>query len=53
VASALFAAFAESKELSDEHLLADVKTTKPLSVLMAERVKRLRAWAADRCVLAD
>lgn len=53
VSSALYAAFADGKELSDEHLLAEVKTTKPLSVLMAERVKQLRAWAADRCVPAD
>jgi hypothetical protein len=50
VPPALYAAFAESIELSDEHLLAEVKTTKPLSVLMAERVRQLRAWAADRCV---
>jgi len=53
VVSALYAAFAEGKELGDEHLLAEVKTTKPLSVLMGERVAQLRAWAADRCVPAD
>jgi SpoVK/Ycf46/Vps4 family AAA+-type ATPase len=53
VVSALYAAFAEGKELADEHLLTEVKTTKPLSVLMGERVKHLRAWAADRCVPAD
>ena len=51
--SALYAAFAEGKELADEHLLTEVKTTKPLSVLMGERVTQLRAWAADRCVPAD
>jgi hypothetical protein len=49
----LYAAFAEGRELADEHLLTEVKTTKPLSVLMGERVKQLRAWAADRCVPAD
>jgi hypothetical protein len=53
VVSALYAAFAEGKELSDDHLLAEVKTTRPLSVLMGERVRELRAWAEGRCVPAD
>ncbi len=53
VISALYAAFAESKELGDEHLLAEVKTTRPLSVLMGERVRELRGWAEGRCVPAD
>ncbi len=53
VLSALYAAYAEGKDLADEHLLAEVKTTRPLSVLMGERVRQLRAWAADRCVPAD
>ena len=53
VVSALYAAFAEGKELTDEHLLAEVTTTRPLSVLMGERVKQLRAWADGRCVPAD
>jgi hypothetical protein len=39
--------------LDDDHLLAEVKTTRPLSVLMGERVKELRAWANGRCVPAD
>jgi hypothetical protein len=53
VVSALYAAFAEGKELADEHLLAEVRTTRPLSVLMGERVRELRAWAENRCVPAD
>ena len=53
VVSALYAAFAESKDLTDEHLLAEVKTTRPLSVLMGEKVRELRAWAEGRCVPAD
>jgi ATP-dependent 26S proteasome regulatory subunit len=53
VVSALYAAFAESKELTDEHLLGELKTTRPLSVLMGERVRELRAWADGRCVPAD
>ena len=53
VVSALYAAFAASTELTDAHLLAEVRITRPLSVLMGERVAELRAWAAGRCVPAD
>jgi ATP-dependent 26S proteasome regulatory subunit len=53
IVSALYAAFADGKELDDEHLLGEVKNTRPLSVLMGERVKELRAWADGRCVPAD
>jgi hypothetical protein len=34
-------------------ILAAVPTTQPLSVVMREHVERLRAWAKDRCVMAD
>ncbi len=53
VASALFAAFAAGTDLTDAHLSAEAKATRPLSVLMGERVAELRAWAANRCVPAD
>jgi SpoVK/Ycf46/Vps4 family AAA+-type ATPase len=53
VVSALYAAFAAGEELSDEHLLAEARATRPLSVLMSERVRQLRAWANGRCVPAD
>jgi SpoVK/Ycf46/Vps4 family AAA+-type ATPase len=53
VVGALYAAFAEKVELADRHLLAEVRATRPLSVLMAEKVGDLRAWASGRCVMAD
>jgi SpoVK/Ycf46/Vps4 family AAA+-type ATPase len=53
VMAGLYAAFAAGKELADEHLLAEIAGTRPLSVLMAERIAELRAWAAGRCVPAD
>jgi ATP-dependent 26S proteasome regulatory subunit len=53
VISALYAAFANGVELNDEHLLAEAQVTRPLSVLMAERVQQLRSWADGRCVPAD
>jgi hypothetical protein len=34
-------------------LLAGLRNTKPLSVLMVEQVQGLRAWARDRTVPAD
>jgi hypothetical protein len=30
-----------------------MKTTQPISVVMREHVQQLRAWARDRCVMAD
>lgn len=53
VNSAMFSAFAAGDELTDEYLLTEIRDTKPLSVLMADRVRQLRAWAKDRCVPAD
>src|SRR5947199_4717332 len=53
IAGALYAAFQEGCELADRHILDEMSKTRPLSVLMAERINELRAWAADRCVSAD
>ena len=53
VVSAMYAAFSQGKELTDEHFLEEAKRTQPLSVLMAERIRDLRRWAANRCVPAD
>jgi SpoVK/Ycf46/Vps4 family AAA+-type ATPase len=53
VVSALYAAFADDADLTDAHLRAEIRATRPLSVLLGERVEQLRAWAAGRCVPAD
>ena len=53
VIGAMYAAFADRAELSDEHLLAEARETRPLSVLMSERIVQLRQWAEGRCVPAD
>lgn len=53
VISAMYAAFAEKTECTTEHVIAAIRETNPLSVLMRERVDALRAWARDRCVPAD
>jgi SpoVK/Ycf46/Vps4 family AAA+-type ATPase len=52
VVAALYAAAAENAPVQTRHLLAEAKLTRPLSVMMADRVAALRAWARDRTVLA-
>ncbi|MEM1031219.1 MAG: AAA family ATPase [Myxococcota bacterium] len=52
VVSALYAAYADGVEVETEHLLREVRNTKPLSVTMGERIARLRAWADGRAVRA-
>jgi SpoVK/Ycf46/Vps4 family AAA+-type ATPase len=53
VISGLYAAFADKTECTSEHILAAIQGTQPLSVVMSEHVERLRAWAKNRCVMAD
>ena len=53
VVSAQYAANAENAALSQTHLENALHETKPLSVLMAEQVAALRAWAMSRTVCAD
>lgn len=53
IAGAMYAAFQEGCELADRHILEEISKTRPLSVLMAERITELREWADGRCVSAD
>ena len=52
IVSALYSACATGGELTNEHLIEEVKMTRPLSVLMAEKIEGLRSWAANRTVPA-
>lgn len=52
VVSARYGALAERKPLNDSHLQEALASTRPLSVVMAEPVARLRQWAADRTIPA-
>ena len=49
----MYTAFATDRDLSTRDILDELSQTRPLSVLMAEKVRDLRSWAADRCVSAD
>ncbi len=53
VVSALYAAHAQGSALTARHLLEAVGATRPLSVVMAEHVGRLRQWADGRTVPCD
>jgi hypothetical protein len=53
VVAALYAAHALHKAPDAQHLIAEFRKTKPLSVVMAERIAALRDWAHERTVPAD
>jgi len=52
VVSALYTSQAEEKKLSQTMLLIEISHTRPLSILMAEKIQALRIWAEDRTVPA-
>lgn len=53
VVAALYEAHAAGAPLGTELVLAEMKKTRPLSVVMAEKIAWLRAWADQRTVKAD
>jgi SpoVK/Ycf46/Vps4 family AAA+-type ATPase len=53
VVAALYAAHALEQAPATGHILNELGRTRPLSVVMAERVEELRQWALPRTVPAD
>lgn len=53
IVSALYAAHAKNEPLATAHLLDEIGRTRPLSVVMAERISTLRLWAENRTVPCD
>src|SRR5690606_22934082 len=53
IVAALYAGYALRQAPGAPLVLAELEKTRPLSVLMAERVAALRHWARDRTVPAD
>jgi SpoVK/Ycf46/Vps4 family AAA+-type ATPase len=53
VVSALYAAHAMNESLASQHIQREIDQTKPLSVVMRERIAALRAWAEGRTVPCD
>jgi SpoVK/Ycf46/Vps4 family AAA+-type ATPase len=53
VVSAAYAAHADGRPVGPEHVAREIAATRPLSVVMAERVAALRTWASTRTISAD
>jgi SpoVK/Ycf46/Vps4 family AAA+-type ATPase len=53
IVAALYESLASGKPVDTNLILEEIARTRPLSVTMAERIARLRAWAVDRTARAD
>lgn len=53
VVSALYRAFADNGQMTTESIMEGIKSTRPLSVVMAEKIQALRDWASERTVSAN
>jgi hypothetical protein len=53
VVSALYGAHAQGRQPDQAMIREELRRTRPLSVVMAERLDRLRGWARGRTVAAD
>jgi ATP-dependent 26S proteasome regulatory subunit len=53
IVSAMYTARAKRLTLTQEDLIAEIHQTRPLSVVMAEKVEELREWASTRTVPCD
>jgi SpoVK/Ycf46/Vps4 family AAA+-type ATPase len=53
IVSAMYTAHAQNHTLAQQDLLDEIRQTRPLSVVMAEKVEATREWAASRTVPCD
>jgi len=53
VVSASFEARSRNQAMATSDVQAEIERTRPLSVVMAEKIDALRGWAAERAVYAD
>ena len=53
IVAGLYTAFGLKQQLSTEILLAELRSTQPLSTTRAEDIDEIRAWAKNRAVQAD
>ena len=53
IVSAMYTARAQKHDLTQEDLIAEIQQTRPLSVVMAEKVQETRDWASSRTVPCD
>jgi SpoVK/Ycf46/Vps4 family AAA+-type ATPase len=53
IVAATYLAREQQSAMNTGHIRAEIEQTRPLSLVMAEKVARLRAWAKDRTVSAN
>jgi len=53
IVSALYAAHGKRQPLATDHIVDEIRRTRPLSVVMAEQVGAMRDWASGRTVPCD
>jgi SpoVK/Ycf46/Vps4 family AAA+-type ATPase len=53
IVSAVFTAHARNETPNAAHVLHELRATRPLSIVMAEQIAELRAWARERTVPAE
>jgi hypothetical protein len=53
VVSALYTAHAHQQNANALLIATELESTRPLSVVLGEKIAELRAWAVDRTVPAD
>lgn len=53
VVSATYSASARSTDVEQQHVVAAIQKTQPLSVVMAEGIQQLQSWARERAVFAN
>jgi len=53
IVSALYAAHAKRQPLATDHIVDEIHSTRPLSIVMAEQVGAMRDWASGRTVPCD
>jgi SpoVK/Ycf46/Vps4 family AAA+-type ATPase len=53
IVSAMYTAHAAGRQVSQADLLEEIRQTRPLSVVMQEKVEEIRGWAAARTVPCD
>ena len=53
IVAGLYLSREQQQPLDTGHLATEIRQTRPLSQVMAEKIDRLRAWARERTVAAD
>ncbi len=53
VVSAIYTAHASDNSISTELIANEISNTRPLSILMSEKIQALRDWSQDRAVSVD